>query len=203
MTAAASIRRWLTHGLPWVISDGDLTLCAQAGHYMSTACLDAARLERPDLHAHCRRTCKYCGLPCRCVACTHEGPEPPTYDRLRDGLVEAQVNLWSDLHRAVRYAHVTPPVVPGHWSVDCDNTTRRIIDNARLVGPVSWEHIQADLLLEGIYERILHTAGLAWPTIDWEAVRRLYARSHEHGDGATWHGPPVDLTDVYPDWEPL
>jgi hypothetical protein len=182
--------------------DPDPVVCATAGHYVSTACVDAHRLDRPDLHARCRRTCKHCGALCLCRACTHEGPETPTYDQLHGLLVDTQVDLWSDLNEAVNRAQVTPPVVPGHWSIGCDNVARRIIDNARVVGPVSWRHIQVNLLLGGIYERVLHTAGVAWPTIDWDEVRSLYECIHANADRAVWTGPPVDLTRVYPDWDP-
>lgn len=34
-------------------------------HYVSTACLHG-------LHDRCRRTCKFCDTPCRCVDCDHD-----------------------------------------------------------------------------------------------------------------------------------
>jgi hypothetical protein len=130
------------------------------------------------------------------------GTEVPTYSQLRERLTVEQVALWSDLNLAVKYAQVDPPVVPGHWSVRCDEVAARITENALVVGPVAWTDIQVGLLLGGIYEKVLHAAGLDWPPIDWDAVRALHDRN-KAPSGATWPGPPVNLLDVNPDWRPL
>lgn len=126
----------------------------------------------------------------------------PTYEQILDRVIDEQVNLWGDLNHAVAYAVVDPPVIPGHWSIRCDEVASRIAKNAILVGPIHWEHVQVDLLLAGIYQKILHVVGLDWPPIDWDAVRSLHDRV-KAPLGVTWPGPPVDLLDVNPDWNPL
>lgn len=126
----------------------------------------------------------------------------PPYEALRGRLLEEQANLWADLDHAVRRAHVDPPVIPGRWSIECDGLARRIIDIAALVGPVGWEHIQVDLLLQGIYEEVLRAGGLTWPPIDWDEVRAVYGRNRA-AVGLTWAGPPVDLLGSHPGWVPL
>lgn len=128
--------------------------------------------------------------------------DQPACGRLRAWLHEEQLWHWAELHDAVRVARVPPPVVPGHWSVQCNNIAWRIAQNARLVGAISWEQVQTDLLLSGVYEKVLRAAGVTWSAIDWDCTRDLYNRAHEGGDGAVWEGPPTDLTDVYPDWTP-
>lgn len=129
------------------------------------------------------------------------GPSPPTYDTLTAGLAGEQVWLWADLHRHVRQARVDPPVVPGCWSADCDTVAGRIVEVARLVGATPWEKVQVELLLTGIYAKVLHAADVGFTEPDWTQVRDLYARNHE-ATGQVWNGDPVSLADVHPQWQP-
>jgi hypothetical protein len=67
---------------------------------------------------------------------------------------------WDDLQRSRREA------INGRWSMACDHHVDRIIGLTRLVGPVPWEEIQVDLLLDGIYERIHEAIGHPTPLSD-------------------------------------
>lgn len=145
----------------------------------------------PHLIPHCPGRCPLTGAPGN------------MQDILRAQVLDEQVYLWTDLADAVNHALVEPPVVPGHWSGRCDNIAARIMTNARLVGAVDWVHIPVTLVLGGIYEKVLHTADLTWPPIDWDEARALHDRNHAGADDATWTGPAVNLIDVYPDWKPL
>jgi hypothetical protein len=42
--------------------------------YLSTACRHAVSDDLPELHGHCRLSCKFCGAKCGCPFCEH--PEP-------------------------------------------------------------------------------------------------------------------------------
>jgi hypothetical protein len=171
-----------------VIPHLDPVTVAASVHYVSTACIDAYRLDQPRLARRCRATCKHCGQRCRCGhAVRNTGA---TWDDLTTALQATQVDLWADLAEAVRHANVTPPVIPGHWSVRCEELAERLVDNARLVGPVGWPNIKPDLLLHGIYEKLLHDAGLQWAPVEWDHVLDLYDRHHP---AARWVGPPVKL----------
>lgn len=64
---------------------------------------------------------------------------------------------WSDLEQARHYA------LNGRWSMACDGHVTRIIGLTRLVGPLSWEHVSVDLILDGIYERIHEAIGAPTP----------------------------------------
>lgn len=107
-------------------------------------------------------------------------------------LREEQVNLWSDLNDAVKWSQTKPPVIPGRWSMHCNWLAERIVTSAQLIGAVSWQHIQTDLLLAGIYEKVLYDAGIPHAPVDWDQVRELFNRNHQW-TGETWDGPPVDL----------
>lgn len=79
---------------------------------------------------------------------------------------------WNDLYSVRRRA------LNGRWSMDCDSQVCRIIGLTRLVGPLSWEHIQVDLLLDGVYERIHEAIGMPTPLQDddWRRVRAVKER---------------------------
>lgn len=77
--------------------------------------------------------------------------------------------LWNDLAAARRVAR------SGDWSVGCESLTYRIVALSRLNGAVSWAHIDVDLTLSGLYQRIHEEAGLQFPAIDWELVARVKA----------------------------
>jgi len=75
---------------------------------------------------------------------------------------------WDDLQSA---RHEAPN---GRWSMRCDSQVDRIIGLTRLVGPLPWEEVQVDLLLDGIYERIHESIGTPTPLSD-EDRRRAQA----------------------------
>jgi hypothetical protein len=67
---------------------------------------------------------------------------------------------WDDLQKARRAA------LNGRWSMDCDAQVSRIVGLTRLVGPLSWESVQVDLILDGTYERIHDAIGTPTPLSD-------------------------------------
>jgi len=70
------------------------------------------------------------------------------------------VLAWSDLQSARRSA------LNGRWSMECDAMVCRIIGLTRLVGPLSWEQVDVDLILDGVYERIHERIGTPTPLTD-------------------------------------
>lgn len=72
---------------------------------------------------------------------------------------------WSDLQSARHQA------LNGRWSIDCDGQVCRIIGLTRLVGPLPWENVQVDLILDGIYERIHEAIGTPTPLSDADRAR--------------------------------
>lgn len=64
---------------------------------------------------------------------------------------------WDELQSARREA------MNGRWSIRCDNLVCRIVGLTRLVGPLPWEKIQVDLILDGVYERIHEAIGAPTP----------------------------------------
>lgn len=64
---------------------------------------------------------------------------------------------WSELQSERRDA------LNGRWSVRCDDVVCRIIGLTRLVGPLSWERVLVDLVLDGVYERIHEAIGTPTP----------------------------------------
>ncbi len=75
---------------------------------------------------------------------------------LRQLLVLAWYDLQEERGRAAN----------GRWSIACDNLVCRIVGLTRLVGPVPWEEIDVDLILDGIYERIHAAIGTPTPLSD-------------------------------------
>ncbi len=67
---------------------------------------------------------------------------------------------WSDLQSARLNA------LNGRWSMDCDGQVDRIIGLTRLAGPLPWEHVSVDLILDGVYERIHEAIGTPTPLSD-------------------------------------
>lgn len=72
---------------------------------------------------------------------------------------------WDDLRQAREQA------INGRWSMNCDGHVDRIVGLTRLVGPLSWEHVSVDLILDGIYERIHEGIGTPTPLSDDERRR--------------------------------
>jgi hypothetical protein len=90
---------------------------------------------------------------------THE--EYATKDR---ALQWTLMLAWSDLQDQRRRA------MNGVWSIACDNAVSHILGLTKLIGPIGWEQVQVDLILDGVYERIHELAGT--PTPLTEADRR-------------------------------
>jgi hypothetical protein len=67
------------------------------------------------------------------------------------------VLAWHDLQDERRQAS------NGRWSVACDGQVARIVGLTRLVGPLPWEEVSVDLILDGVYERIHEAAGIPTP----------------------------------------
>ncbi len=67
---------------------------------------------------------------------------------------------WSDLEYARHQA------LNRRWSINCDGQVTRIIGLTRLVGPLPWEHVSVDLILDGVYERIHDAIGTPTPLSD-------------------------------------
>jgi hypothetical protein len=81
---------------------------------------------------------------------------------------------WDDLQSARHEA------MNGRWSIRCDNQVCRIVGLTRLVGPLSWEHVQVELILDGVYERIHEAMGMPTPISDDDRRRaRAVQRGHE------------------------
>lgn len=93
----------------------------------------------------------------------------PTRDELVEAVREELVMLWSDMTSAAQYA------LNGCWSIQCEGLAERIVTLSRLVGPTGWEHIDVDLVLSGVYERVYREAGIEVPPIDWPRVREVDA----------------------------
>lgn len=54
----------------------------------------------------------------------------------------------------------------GKWSIACDHRVSQIVGLTRLVGPLSWEVVSVDLILDGVYERIHEAIGTPTPLSD-------------------------------------
>lgn len=67
---------------------------------------------------------------------------------------------WNDLQGARSRA------INGCWSVRCDDCIHRIVVLTRIVGPVSWDEIDVDLVLDGVYERVHESIGTPTPLAD-------------------------------------
>jgi hypothetical protein len=81
---------------------------------------------------------------------------------------------WGELQSARHEA------LNGRWSMRCDDLVDRIIGLTRLVGPLPWEEIQVDLLLDGIYERIHESIGTPTPLSDEDRRRAQAVRDRRH-----------------------
>lgn len=77
---------------------------------------------------------------------------------------------WDELQSARRQA------LNGRWSINCDGQVCRIIGITRLVGPLSWEHVPVDLILDGVYERIHEAIGTPTPLSDEDRRRARAVR---------------------------
>jgi hypothetical protein len=82
------------------------------------------------------------------------GEEPPA--DLSAAVAEELIALWSDLSQALGRAGGR------RWSVECDGLVVRIVMLSRLTNATPWQHVPASLLAEGIYQRILRSAGVTF-----------------------------------------
>ncbi len=82
---------------------------------------------------------------------------------------------WGDLQSA-RYEAAN-----GIWSIRCAALVDRIIGITHLVGPLPWDEVPVDLLLDGVYERIHEAIGTPTPLSD-EARRRAQEVKDRRGN---------------------
>jgi hypothetical protein len=82
------------------------------------------------------------------------GEEPPA--ELPAAVAEELIALWSDLGEAMRRAGSRS------WSAECDGLVVRIVMLSRLTAATSWQWIPVPLLAGGVYQGILHSAGVAF-----------------------------------------
>ena len=87
------------------------------------------------------------------IAQSRDDEEYATPDSALRWLLEL---AWSDLRQARERAR------NGRWSMECDGQVSRIVGLTKLVGPLSWEHVSVDFILDGTYEQI--HAGMGVPT---------------------------------------
>jgi len=78
---------------------------------------------------------------------------------------------WDDLQSARHEA------INGRWSIRCDNQVCRIVGLTRLVGPLPWEKVQVELILDGVYERIHEAMGTPTPISDDDRRRARAVQS--------------------------
>lgn len=78
-------------------------------NYTSTACGHAQLEGDHDLHASCRRSCKFCDAPCDCWCHTqgaHTDAQPSWVDQARDialrAIADAEDRLHPDLAEQIR-----------------------------------------------------------------------------------------------------
>jgi len=72
---------------------------------------------------------------------------------------------WSELQQARRSA------LDGRWSIACESRLEAIVGLTGLVGPLPWEEVPLNLILDGLYERIHEAAGTPTPLTDEDWVR--------------------------------
>src|SRR5690348_14405905 len=90
------------------------------------------------------------------AAVERAGEDPET--DLAEAVKNELASLWSDLDTAMRYA------LKGDWSMQCDWITERIIRLSRLTDVTPWGQVPYTLLLSGIYQGILTSAGFEFDT---------------------------------------
>lgn len=96
------------------------------------------------------------------VAGTQDAEEYATPDSALRWLLQL---AWADLESARRRA------IDGRWSIECAGQVDQIVGLTRLVGPLDWGHVQVDLILDGVYERIHELIGTPTPLSDDERRR--------------------------------
>lgn len=81
---------------------------------------------------------------------------------------------WDDLQQSRGQA------INGRWSMSCDHQVSRIVGLTRLVGPVPWEVVQVDLILDGVYERIHEATGTPTPLSADDRARALAVKERRY-----------------------
>lgn len=95
---------------------------------------------------------------------------------LWEACVDETEALWGDLSMARQEAYNRRT----QWSQHCDWLTERIVILSRLAGVTDWDHVPAELILNGTYAGILRAAAL--PTgpepsdKQLQALRKMMAR---------------------------
>lgn len=97
------------------------------------------------------------------------------YEPLVAWVRDEQVALWGDLNEAIRGA------ANGAWSIHAANVARRIVEAARLVGPVPHGEIPWSLVAGGVYAAVLTAGGFTPELPDEPEWQRLDALMAEHG----------------------
>ena len=82
------------------------------------------------------------------------GEQPPA--DLSAAVAEELIALWSDLGEAIRRA------ADRSWSVECDGLVVRIVMLSRLTAATPWQWIPVPLLVRGVYQGLLESAGIAF-----------------------------------------
>lgn len=130
-------------------------------------------LSAPEL-AHRWRTRTTLESVDEAVARAGQTEEYATPDSALQRLLEL---AWDDLAEARRHA------IDGSWSIRCDSMVDRIIGITRLVGPLSWEHVSVDLILDGVYERIHEAIGMPTPLTPADRARAQAVRERSMAGG--------------------
>jgi hypothetical protein len=94
---------------------------------------------------------------------------------LRWQLVLAWSDLAADIH-ASQVKRLDPTNERSGWSIGMLDRADRIASMTRAVGPVNWEVVQVDLLLDGWWEAVYRRAGLPVPPFDRERAEGVLAR---------------------------
>lgn len=108
------------------------------------------------------------------------GEDPPA--DLLEAVAEELIALWSDLAQALRRTAGRP------WPAECDGLVVRIVMLSRLTTATPWPWIPAQLLVSGIYQGVLKSAGI---TFTPPGTAEIYSagQSGESGRRALSHLP--------------
>lgn len=105
-------------------------------------------------------------------------------DTLHTHVIDEQVWLWSDLERELGRA------ANGVWSIAAEDTARRVVAAARLVGPTPVEGVPWTLTAGGVWAALLAAGGV--PHVQpspgtWEALEgRMVAQGTRAEHGPRW-----------------
>jgi hypothetical protein len=111
------------------------------------------------------------------------GEEPPA--DLSAAVAEELIALWSDLAEALRRAAARS------WPVECDGLVVRIVMLSRLTTATPWQWIPAPLLVSGIYQGVLESAGIAFTP---PRTAEIYGAEHAGSADALRCGAAMAIT---------